>query len=562
MKTKIYSLFTILTFSLSAWSQGIGINETGTAPDSSAGLDVDFTNKGFLPPRMTTVQRDAIQNPAEGLHIYNLTTKCVEVFYGTFWQSMHCGCSIPPSNLNFSDNGPLFYCLNQVIAINSAATQGGNPSSYTVSPVLPSGLFLNTTTGQLSGTPTALVEAATYTFSASNACGSATRVLDIGVSAIPATPPMISGPTAVTINTATNYSITVVSGATSYTWTVPSDWTIDSGQGTTSIQVTPGINAGNVTVTASNSCGTSYASTKAVTSWSPIVATGGTTTNYTADGTNGVDGVQYRVHSFTTVGSSSFNVTDAGTDGQVDYLIVAGGGGGGSRHGGAGGAGGMILGNNLVSVASFPVVVGVGGAGGIANTSLPATGGNSSLFTFTAFGGGGAGQYSETSSFRRNNGLPGGSGGGGANNANPNTAGQGGLGTAGQGNSGGNVITAGGQWASAGGGGAEAAGGNSPNTTTSGSGGAGLSSSISGTTTYYAGGGGGGGNDSNGTGGSGGIGGGGNGGGNNESGTNGTNGLGGGGGGARASTCFTCAPGGSGGSGVVIIRYPITNPNP
>jgi uncharacterized protein (TIGR02145 family) len=46
-------------------SVGIG---SGT-PDASAILDASSTNKGFLPPRMTEVQRDAIVTPAEGLMV-------------------------------------------------------------------------------------------------------------------------------------------------------------------------------------------------------------------------------------------------------------------------------------------------------------------------------------------------------------------------------------------------------------------------------------------------------------------------------------------------------------
>jgi uncharacterized protein (TIGR02145 family) len=83
MKTKIYSLFAILTLSVTAWSQGVGINTTGAAPDASAGLDVDFNNKGLLPPRMTTAQRDAISSPATGLMVYNITLSCLQVNDGT-----------------------------------------------------------------------------------------------------------------------------------------------------------------------------------------------------------------------------------------------------------------------------------------------------------------------------------------------------------------------------------------------------------------------------------------------------------------------------------------------
>ena len=37
------------------FSQNVGINSTGAAPDASAMLDVSSTTKGFLMPRMTTI---------------------------------------------------------------------------------------------------------------------------------------------------------------------------------------------------------------------------------------------------------------------------------------------------------------------------------------------------------------------------------------------------------------------------------------------------------------------------------------------------------------------------
>ena len=52
------------------------------------------------------------------------------------------------------------------------------------------------------------------------------------------------------------YSVTAVTNATNYTWTVPSGWSITDGQGTASITATAGgAGTGDVTVVASNSCG-------------------------------------------------------------------------------------------------------------------------------------------------------------------------------------------------------------------------------------------------------------------------------------------------------------------
>lgn len=65
-------------------SMGIGTD----SPNSTAKLDIASTTQGFLPPRMTTVQRNAINNPATGLMIFNVTDKVPEFFDGAEWLSM------------------------------------------------------------------------------------------------------------------------------------------------------------------------------------------------------------------------------------------------------------------------------------------------------------------------------------------------------------------------------------------------------------------------------------------------------------------------------------------
>jgi len=81
MKTLLIILFSLLINC--GFSQGIGINENGNGSDPSAILDINSTNKGFLPPRMNTSERDLIQNPAKGLMIYNLDFDCIQFNKGT-----------------------------------------------------------------------------------------------------------------------------------------------------------------------------------------------------------------------------------------------------------------------------------------------------------------------------------------------------------------------------------------------------------------------------------------------------------------------------------------------
>ncbi|MFD1614773.1 hypothetical protein [Gelatiniphilus marinus] len=54
-----------------------------TTPDASSILDVESSDKGVLIPRLTTVQRNAVTTPANGLVIYNSTTNRFEYNSGT-----------------------------------------------------------------------------------------------------------------------------------------------------------------------------------------------------------------------------------------------------------------------------------------------------------------------------------------------------------------------------------------------------------------------------------------------------------------------------------------------
>ncbi|MBK6497744.1 MAG: hypothetical protein IPG00_06095 [Saprospiraceae bacterium] len=64
---------------------GIGSN---TTPAESALLDLNSTSKGFLAPRMSEANRNAITSPASGLSIYNTTTNQFNYFNGTIWRNI------------------------------------------------------------------------------------------------------------------------------------------------------------------------------------------------------------------------------------------------------------------------------------------------------------------------------------------------------------------------------------------------------------------------------------------------------------------------------------------
>jgi uncharacterized protein (TIGR02145 family) len=69
-------------------SAQVGINEDGSPPDGSAMLDIKSTNRGFLPPRMTSGQMMAIPSPPTGLMVYNSTLSSICWFNGVSWESV------------------------------------------------------------------------------------------------------------------------------------------------------------------------------------------------------------------------------------------------------------------------------------------------------------------------------------------------------------------------------------------------------------------------------------------------------------------------------------------
>jgi uncharacterized protein (TIGR02145 family) len=75
-------------------------------PASSAKLDVNSTVKGFLPPRMTSIQRDAIADPVAGLVVYCrncCTAGELQIYNGTEWTNMMGGEKCAPFGVIICD---------------------------------------------------------------------------------------------------------------------------------------------------------------------------------------------------------------------------------------------------------------------------------------------------------------------------------------------------------------------------------------------------------------------------------------------------------------------------
>jgi hypothetical protein len=144
-------------------------------------------------------------------------------------------------------------CGRTNVAYSISAVAGATAYTWT----LPAGATI--VSGQ--GTTTVYVNFSS-TFGSGNICVMAKNSCSssggscIAVSSYPAAVGPVSGLTTVCAKQkSVTYSVSPVAGATSYTWTVPSQATITSGQGTNSVVVTFASKGGNITVAAKNNCG-------------------------------------------------------------------------------------------------------------------------------------------------------------------------------------------------------------------------------------------------------------------------------------------------------------------
>jgi hypothetical protein len=278
MKPKMMKIISatcaILLFCGSMFAQSVGINTTGDAPNSKAMLDVSSTSKGFLPPRMTIVQRNDISTPPAGLMIW--CSNCgasgeMQVYNGTAWTNLIGGAA---------SGTPGTPTIGTVIAGNAqasvpftapASNGGSTITSYTAtsSP----GSFTGTLTQEGSGTitVTGLTNGTAYTFTvtATNAAGTS-AASDVSNSVTPATvpgAPIVGTATAGYQQASVPFTAPASNGGstiTSYTATSsPGSFTgtlTQAGSGTITVTGLANGTAYTFTVTATNAAGTSAAS--------------------------------------------------------------------------------------------------------------------------------------------------------------------------------------------------------------------------------------------------------------------------------------------------------------
>ena len=186
---KNWLTITSLLLSLNTFSQ-VGIGTTN--PNNSAKLEVYSSTKGFLLPRVTLLERNAISLPSTGLQVW--CSDCgnsgdLQIFNGTSWVNsvgVANYITVPSAPLNVVATVLGYTSAN--LSFSTPISNGGtNNISYTISSN-PAGISL--TTANTSVVLTGLNSGTTYTFSvvATNSFGSSSAV-----SASSVTLPVING---------------------------------------------------------------------------------------------------------------------------------------------------------------------------------------------------------------------------------------------------------------------------------------------------------------------------------------------------------------------------------
>lgn len=125
-----------------------------SSPHASAKLEVSSTSQGFLPPRMTTAERNAISSPATGLIIFNTTSNALNIYFSGAWYQLSSSAisgsiatlvTASPTNNGSLTSGTAASGVSSVVSYTGG--NGENHSGQTVTSTSVTGLTATLSAG-------------------------------------------------------------------------------------------------------------------------------------------------------------------------------------------------------------------------------------------------------------------------------------------------------------------------------------------------------------------------------------------------------------------------------
>jgi hypothetical protein len=146
MKQIIVILTIVVYYSYPVFAQSVGISDqSDQSINASAVLDVQSSSKGLLTPRMDSTSRKSISSPAEGLLVYDTSTKSFW-FYGKkddkttgSWREVQNGSISAKDKVTIEDDGTLRFdnaatVYGDLIVSPDATSKGPNSPALGFSP--------------------------------------------------------------------------------------------------------------------------------------------------------------------------------------------------------------------------------------------------------------------------------------------------------------------------------------------------------------------------------------------------------------------------------------------
>jgi len=218
----------------------VGINTDGSSPDPSSIVDAKSSTKGFLIPRMTAAQRDAITSPAAGLMVF--CTDCgthgsLSIYSNGIWQTFSpCTIAAPAAGTNVVTIGQVIWTWNAVAGASGYKWSATN--NYSTATDMGTSLT-KTETGIACGTAyTRYV----WSYNSCSFSSSATLTETIPAAA-PAAP---AAGTHVSTQTQITWNWNTVSGATGYRWSNVNDFSTATEMGLTTSKIEGSLTCGTL----------------------------------------------------------------------------------------------------------------------------------------------------------------------------------------------------------------------------------------------------------------------------------------------------------------------------